>query len=137
MNPFETGIVSSVGFNATSTRQVAAKGSRTVQGRDYLFFYNPMWGFLGDHQASPPGTYYYGHAEHVCYHWNAFDQVLVRPALIDRFQLEDLKILTDDGIAPLVRENGLPDAVAASDHLPIVFALNLERMEPSYVPSYA
>ena len=86
-----------------------------------------MWGLLGDHRTSPPGTYYYECAEHVCYHWNAFDQVLIRPALIKRFQLDELKILTNDGTAALICENGLPDANAASDHLPIVFALDLEK----------
>ena len=127
MNPFEAGMVSAVGFNATSTRHVAERNNRVVDGRQYPFFYNPMWQCLGDRKNGPPGTYYYGNAEHVCYFWNVFDQVLIRPALLDRFRSEELEILTHDGENSLVSANGRPNHQTASDHLPIIFALDLEH----------
>jgi hypothetical protein len=129
MNPFEAGMVSALGFNATSTRRVAERKNRTINCREYPFFYNPMWQYLGDRKAGPPGTYYYGNAEHVCYFWNVFDQVLIRPSLLDRFRNEELEILTHDGVDSLLSDNGQPNHRIASDHLPIVFALDLEHGE--------
>ena len=43
MNPFETGMVAARGLHGVMSRHIAQRGSRTVQGRSYPFFYNPMW----------------------------------------------------------------------------------------------
>jgi len=43
MNPFEEGMVGASGLHAVMARNVAGRGARTVQGRTYPFFYNPMW----------------------------------------------------------------------------------------------
>lgn len=55
MSPFEPGVVAAQGFHAASSRRIAARGRREVQGREYPFFYNPMWNHFGDkaraHQA--------------------------------------------------------------------------------------
>ena len=125
MNPFESGMVASHGLHGTMTRQVAERESRTVLDRDYPFFYNPMWGHFGDGLDGPPGTYYNSKAEAVCYFWNMFDQVLVRPTLLDAFDNEHLKILDSSGDDSLLTARGLPNRRAASDHLPIVFGLEL------------
>jgi endonuclease/exonuclease/phosphatase (EEP) superfamily protein YafD len=74
-NPFDDGLVSANGLNAVMTRTIAARGSKTVQSRQFPFFYNPMWGHFGDRVDGPAGTYYYEHGEHVGYYWNMFDQV--------------------------------------------------------------
>ncbi|MBI2808325.1 MAG: hypothetical protein HYX68_25335 [Planctomycetes bacterium] len=57
-----------------------------------------------------------------------FDQVLVRPELMDR--LDDLRILDSDGEVSFLNHAGRPDRNTASDHLPILFRL---RIEPSEV----
>ncbi len=44
MNPFETGLVTASGFNATMTRKIAEKQKRTVNTRSFPFFYNPRCG---------------------------------------------------------------------------------------------
>jgi hypothetical protein len=54
-----------------------------------------------------------------------FDQVLLRPDVIDLFHDKELRILTDDGNISFLSTNGLPDATMASDHLPILFTLDL------------
>ena len=54
-----------------------------------------MWGLLGDGSRGPAGTFFHRHAEQEAYFWNMFDQVLVRPALLDRFDFKDLAILDD------------------------------------------
>jgi hypothetical protein len=75
------------------------------------FFYNPMWNHFGDSGPNPPGTYYYEDWPY----WNMFDQVLVRPALLDRFVEDELRILdTVDG-ATVLNNRKIPDANLASD----------------------
>jgi hypothetical protein len=106
-------------------RKIAMRGSRTILERRYPFFYNPMWGLLGDATEGPPGTYYFERAEHDMFFWNMFDQVLIRPDLLPYFRNEDLKILTEDGSMSFLSRKGLPDASMASDHLPLLFKLHL------------
>jgi hypothetical protein len=121
MNPFETGLIGAAGLNAVTSRAVASRGSRVVQGREYQFFYNPMWGHFGDAKSATAGTYYYDASEHVNYYWHLFDQVLLRPALAQTFNWERLQIVKSVGARPLIRSDGKPDDANASDHLPIVF----------------
>lgn len=51
--------------------------------------------------------------------------MLVRPFLQDRFLDDELRILTEVGGLPLVAKRGTPNANVGSDHLPLLFALNL------------
>ena len=108
MNPFEAGLVSSVGFNATMSRAVARRGSRRIRGIEYPFFYNPMWSHFGDARGTPPGTYYHGSQPVTCF-WNMFDQVLIRPSLTERFKSDSLKILDSDGTSSFLTRSGRPD----------------------------
>jgi hypothetical protein len=121
MNPFETGFVSAAGLNSVMSRQVASRETRTVQGRKYQFFYNPMWGHFGDARSVTAGSYFYDAREHVNYFWNVFDQVLLRPELAERFDPARLSIVKGVGSLPLVQTNGRPDHKNGSDHLPLVF----------------
>ncbi len=126
MNPFEAGIVGAYGLHAVMTRGVARNHSRVVQGREYPYFYNPMWSFFGDNSPGPPGTHYYYGSEHVVFFWNMFDQVMLRPDLLDRFDKASLEILESDGDAQfLTKRSEIPNKTGASDHLPIIFALDL------------
>jgi endonuclease/exonuclease/phosphatase family metal-dependent hydrolase len=125
MNPFEKGLIGAAGLHAVMSRDIAARVSRTVQKVDYRFFYNPMWSHFGDGGPGPPGTYFYERAEHVNYYWNIFDQVLIRPDLMNRFPNDALRILTEAAGTPLTRETGRPDQRTASDHLPILFKLDI------------
>ncbi len=125
MNPFEYGIVAAAGLNATMARSIALRQERSVDFRSYPFFYNPMWGLFGDAiKDRPCGTFYYGKQEPT-YFWNMFDQVLVRPDLLHAFRNEDLEILTEDGNTSFLSSSGLPDSSSASDHLPLLFKLNI------------
>ena len=54
-----------------------------------------------------------------------FDQVLIRPDLLDLFHTKDLKILSEAGGTSLLSGIGVPDKNSASDHLPILFKLTL------------
>lgn len=125
MNPFETGMISAKGLHATMDRRIAQKGERTVQGKPYAYFYNPMWSLLGDASPGSPGTYYYNNSAPATYFWNMFDQVLIRPQLLDKFSNNSLKIMDQDGDIKFLKENGQPDSHNISDHLPILFKLEL------------
>jgi len=122
LNPFEKGVVMANGLHAVMTKATASKRDRTVSGKRYRYFYNPMWGHFGDRTPGPPGTYYYSRGSNVSYFWHTFDQVLIRPDLIGYFDDESLRTLTAAGSRPLLNEDGKP---ATSDHLPISFKLNL------------
>lgn len=122
MNPFESGVVGAKGLHAVMAKSIARSGKRQISGRSYPYFYNPMWGFFGDNTRGPPGTYYYRRSQHVAFFWNIFDQVMIRPELLDKFKNEDLYILDNDGERSLLSRRGLPEI---SDHLPIMFKIDL------------
>ena len=124
VNPFEAGVVGAVGLHAVMSRDIAARMSRTVRGRQHRFFFNPMWGHIGERNDGPPGTYYYERAENVNYFWNVFDQILIRPELLGTFKNEDVRVLTRAGDVELVNAAGRPNRQAASDHLPVLLDLD-------------
>lgn len=118
MNPYEGGIVTAEALNAVMTKDRASREERVVSTRPYRFFYNPMWGLFGDRTAGPAGTYHYHSGDSADHYWHIYDQVLVRPGLIDA--LKEIFILDSDGQESLLTENGFPDRSKASDHLPIL-----------------
>jgi hypothetical protein len=124
MNPFENGIVNAKGLHAVMTRDIAADKERKIKGKAYPYFYNPMWKFFGDGKNEPPGTYYYRGSTYTTFFWNIFDQVLLRPVAMSFFNNDNLKIISEDGEISFLK-NGRPDSSVASDHLPILFKLNL------------
>lgn len=123
MDPFEEGMTSSETFHAVMDRQVALKMSRTVQGKQRRFFYNPMWSRLGDGTSGPSGTYYRPASGPLANYWYTFDQVLIRPDLLRNFKEENLRVLTEAGNVSLLTEGKVPDKAVASDHLPLFFQI--------------
>ncbi|MDR3636768.1 MAG: endonuclease/exonuclease/phosphatase family protein [Isosphaeraceae bacterium] len=121
MNPFDPGVVGAQALNAVMTKELARRESRVVRGRPFPFFYNPMWGFFGDRTDGPSGSYYFAGAKPTNQYWHIFDQLLIRPGLINH--LEEVRILDHDGEKGLLSASGLPDTNDASDHLPILFGL--------------
>lgn len=119
MNPFEKGMMMSSAIHAFPTKSEASKVSRVIKDRTYNMFYNPMWSFLGDGNT-PQGTYHYTSSHHRTLFWNIFDQVLVRPSLIENISPEDINILTDIQGQTLLNRNGKPKV---SDHLPLFFRI--------------
>lgn len=125
MNPFDSGMVAASGMNAVMTRRVAQKGFRTIRGRQFDFFYNPMWGHFGDREKNLGGTYYYDKGDYINYYWNMFDQVLFRSDILRYFNDQEVEILTSDGENTFLNSNKIPDKNSLSDHLPILFSLNI------------
>ena len=125
MNPFEDGMVGAAGIHSVSDRRIALKVSRQVNGKEYKFFYNPMWNYFGDTPPKPCGTYFHDTGTQVNFYWNVFDQVLIRPVLLDTFSDENLRVVTQVGSRSLLSTLGRPDRSFASDHLPILLSLNI------------
>ena len=86
MNPFETGLVAADAFHAVMSRRIAARKVRKVEDHKRYYFYNPIWNHFGDHPPSPPGSYYRARSGQSTYYWNLFDQVLIRPDLLEYFR---------------------------------------------------
>ena len=125
MNPFDKGMVHCEGFHAVMDKRIAMRRWRKFQETDYSFFYNPMWGCLGDNgKGGTPGTYFYDPSHSIQYFWNMFDQVLIRPDLIPLFDDKSLKIVTTGKSYNLMNINGRIDK-KISDHLPIMFNLKI------------
>lgn len=123
MNPFDLGLIGAQALNAVMTRDLAQREERTVAARPYRFFYNPMWGCFGDRTPGPAGTCFYSASGPGGYFWNMFDQVLLRPILMDR--LTELRIVDGDGQESLLTERGRPRAAELSDHLPLLVRLDI------------
>ena len=123
--PYEAGISSVYGLNATPSRRLAENVVREYNGRKYPYLFNPMWRFLAD---SKPGTYYNsGISAPIRQDWYLLDQVLVRPAILRMFDTtnkNDLQILTSDGLSSLLNNSGIPEK-DISDHLPLFFRIHL------------
>lgn len=86
-----------------------------------------MWGKFGDRQDGPPGTYYYDKSRLSEYFWHMFDQVLIRPELVEQFQNSSLEIISKIGGTDLLDRSGQPNSKDLSDHLPIKFTFDLSR----------
>ena len=123
MNPFQTGMVQTTGLHATMDRKIAQSGSRTVDGKAYKFFYNPMWSFFGEKgKGNVNGTFFYQSAKPITYFWNIFDQVILRPSMMEAFSEDSLEILTSIGATNLLNRRRIVDE-KISDHLPVIFEL--------------
>lgn len=125
MNPFEMGVIQADGLHGVMTRAIARKKGRSIGDEVYPYFYNPMWGRFGDTTKGPPGTYYVTTSSRDEYFWHTPDQVLIRPDLIDSFDDAKLQVLTNCGGIEFLKESGIPDDSRASDHLPLLFDLEL------------
>ncbi len=140
INPFELGMISPMGFNATLSKVIAKSGPREFIKDDYNYFYNPMWNFMGDinyenGNLKLPGGYYYKNNDDITQtYWNVFDNVLFRPSLIDEIDLSSISILESSGVSGtstfhcfsnVVSDEYQIDRANYSDHLPITFKLDI------------
>jgi len=133
MNPFDGGVIETSALHAVISRNLAGVVVRHEARQRYPVFYNPMWSCLGDRPASrlsprgrkrPPGTYYFDQTKgRANTFWQMFDQLLLRPELMDH--LTHLEILDSDGTEEFMTVEGKPRKELISDHLPILFELNL------------
>lgn len=125
MNPFDGGVVGAQAFHAVMTRQLAQSVRRLRDRAAHPCFYDPMWSHFGGADGRPPGTYFFPPGLPPTNHfWNVFDQVLVRPDLMD--SLSRVEVVDEDGREKLTtRRTGRPRRDLLSDHLPLFFELEM------------
>lgn len=121
INPYDSSFIDARYFHGMPIYEETRRKSRTIAGKEFFMFYNPMWNLLGD-SRQPYGTYYYSGNDTVNTYWNIYDQVIIRPALKGRFVSDSLKIITETSNRFLLDHNGHPDK-KISDHLPIIFEI--------------
>jgi hypothetical protein len=123
MQPFQYGMVQTTGLHATMDKRTARMVTRQVNGEDFKLFYNPMWSFFGEFgKGDVNGTYYYNASKPIEYYWYLFDQVLVRPSMLEEFDEKSLEIVTKIGKHKLLTPSSTIDETI-SDHLPVTFNL--------------
>lgn len=127
INPYDRSCVSARYFHGIPIYEESMRESRTISGKEFYMFYNPMWNFLGDFNE-PYGTYYHSASDTVNTYWNVYDQVIIRPTLRKRFVDNSLKIITETATASLLDRNKHPNH-DISDHLPITFEIKEEDYE--------
>jgi len=131
MPPHERGLTSFSAFNVTPYRDVLRRtgGRRRFQGQEKSFFFGPLPVIDTGPRGVSTGcsaSYFKTFGETVEPYWFPLDRALVRPELADRFSDDQMRVLTYDGAAPLIRPNGVPDD-RLSDHLPICLDIALEE----------
>lgn len=120
-NPYDSCLVDARYFHGLPVYEEAKKKTRTIAGKEFYMFYNPMWNLLGDFNQ-PYGTYYHSGNDTVNTYWNIYDQVIIRPALRERFVKESLMIIKETKTRFLLDHKGHPNK-RISDHLPIIFEI--------------
>lgn len=124
INPFDDVCIDADCLHAIPYKEQAIRHERIVQGTSYKMFYNPTWAILG-RIAPPYGTYFYDNSGHVNnMFWHIYDQVLIRPSLIDAFDDSALTIIDTNNT---IDKSGKPNTVI-SDHLPIFFKIREEML---------
>jgi hypothetical protein len=125
MHPYESGMIAADRLHAVSDRRIAAGGTRIVAGKPYRLFYNPSWRKLGDTRAKPGGTFYRRTNDADCVFWNMLNQVIVRPSLLPYLADDCLEVLDMAGAVSLRKGAMMRPDEAISDHLPVMFSLQL------------
>lgn len=110
MNPFDIGMIAGNAFNSVVSEAIAMKGKRIIQRKEYEYFYNPSWKIYGGAEKVF-GTYYLKNPDHSSFHWNIYDQVLVRPTVLLENNV-NYCVITDNACFSTEKK-------AASDHSPI------------------
>ena len=125
LHPFSAGIIGAFGFHALMDTHQALKKSRMVDGNKVRFYYNPMWNLIGKKDKAL-GTYYYDtDQDDRLFYWYMFDQILLRPELIDEFDWNEFEIVDHIGNASLIKNHKINNT-KYSDHLPVKFAVGQE-----------
>lgn len=122
LHPFSTGVIGMHGFNAVMDLERARKKYRKFHGREIKFYYNPMWNLMGKRNHAL-GTYFHdSDQDDKSFYWYTFDQVLIRPGLIDEFVWDEFEILDHIGTDSLICSHRI-NRKKYSDHLPVKFAI--------------
>jgi len=126
INPFDNACISASILHAIPFMNEVKNTTRMVQNREYQKFYNPTWKFYGN-RSIPYTSYYKNNSDMINFYWNVFDQVIIRPQMINAFCDDTFKIIYKTMNHILIQADK-PDKINYSDHLPIFCTFNEERL---------
>lgn len=122
LQPYSQGIAGVFGFNATMSVTNARKLYRKIDGEKRYFYFNPMWKLMGDNKLVQ-GTYYGDNDQQdLSMFWYSFDEVVIRPYFIDKFNWEYFGVVERTENYNFVSHHKINKA-AFSDHLPLKFEI--------------
>lgn len=122
LQPYSQGIAGVFGFNATMSVTNAIKQYRTIEGEKRYFYFNPMWKLMGDNKLVQ-GTYYVDNDQQdLSMFWYSFDEVLIRPYFIDKFNWEYFGVIEKTESYNLISDHKI-NKTLFSDHLPLKFEI--------------
>lgn len=122
LQPYSQGIAGYYGFNATMSEYKAKQLSRVVSKEKRHFYFNPMWKLMGDNRLVQ-GTYYNNNDQQGrSIFWYTFDELLIRPCLIDKFNWNFFDIVEKTQSHDFIK-NGKINETNYSDHLPLKFEI--------------
>lgn len=119
VDPFEMPLISFSGLSATNGLVCSKREQVTRLGEKSKLFYNPMWTLYSNYKDRP-GSHKYSRLGEDVVSWHFLDQVLIRPALIDSFKFESLKLLEGTENYNYLNKSRAP---SLSDHLPLTCEL--------------
>lgn len=122
LQPYSRGVSGIYGFNATMSAGKAMKKLRIVDGEVKYFYFNPIWKLMGDNRIVQ-GTYYSNSDQQgKSIFWYSYDQLLIRPFFIERFNWDYFDIVEQTKSYQFIR-NEVIDKHHYSDHLPLKFEI--------------
>jgi len=118
-NPFSETLTGWNGFNTVYFKSSVEKGYRKLHEQQQDIFYNPMLHVLrdSDDEHIAKGTCFFKNR----YDWDFYDQVLMKFPLVDKFDLEKLRIVSSFNDGNLVQQHRMNPKI--SDHAPIYFEI--------------
>lgn len=122
LQPYSQGVAGYYGFNATMSEYKAKQISRVIAKEKKYFYFNPMWKLMGDNRLVQ-GTYYNtSDQQGRSIFWYTFDELLIRPSLIDKFNWQFFDIVEKTKNHNFIK-NGIINKTEYSDHLPLKFEI--------------
>jgi len=122
LQPYSQGVAGVFGFNATMSITKARKQYRKVENEKRYFYFNPTWKLMGDNKLVQ-GTYYTDNDQHdLSMFWYSFDEVLIRPYFIDKFNWEFFGVVERTTEYSFIKGHKINN-IAFSDHLPLKFEI--------------
>lgn len=122
LQPYSYGIAGVLSFNATMSIEKAKKVYRKIGVEKRRFYYNPVWDLMGKNNLVQGSYYNDSDGQDKSIFWYAYDEVLLRPYLIDRFNWDNFKYITKTKNRSFLIRKSI-DKKKYSDHLPLKFEI--------------
>ena len=122
LQPYSDGIAGIFSFNATMSIYKAKKKYRESEGEKLLFYFNPIWKLMGDNVLVQGSYYNSSDSQDKSIFWYSYDSVLLRPYLIDRFNWDNFKYVSETENHSLMNKENI-NKRDYSDHLPVKFEI--------------